>query len=265
MKKYVYVLFIFCVNFAIAQNSVDAKGRKQGIWVKKLPQSNVIDYIGQFKDDIPIGTFIYYFPTGKKKAEVTYKSSNTTFTIMYHDTETILSQGKFVNQQKDSTWNMYAKSGKLSIIENYTLGQLNGERLVYYPLGNSETKKAQLTQKQAYKNGKMHGVQIDYFENGKVWRECNYLNGVKNGEEITYSPYGTIELKDYFFNGVKNGWCLAYDSLGTQVSGKVYYKLGERLDSLATVKYLSKVKLVEQKKNEGKSHIDKASPNQKKK
>ena len=43
MKKYVYALFILCVNFSIAQNSVDAKGRKQGNWVKKLPQSNVVD------------------------------------------------------------------------------------------------------------------------------------------------------------------------------------------------------------------------------
>lgn len=265
MKNILLLILISFSNFFNAQNIIDDKGRKQGNWIKKIPQSNAIDYTGYFKDDKPVGTFIYYFPSGKKKAEINYRSNNTSYTIMFHDNEVMLAQGKFVNQQKDSTWNMYAKSGKLSIIENYTLGQLNGERLVYYPLGNSETKKAQLTQKQAYKNGKMHGVQIDYFENGKVWRECNYVNGVKNGEEITYSPYGTIELKDYFFNGVKNGWCLAYDSLGTQVSGKVYYKLGERLDSLATVKYLSKVKLVEQKKNEGKSHIDKASPNQKKK
>ena len=72
MKKYVYALFILCVNFSIAQNSVDARGKKQGVWEKKLPQSNVVDYIGQFKDDIPIGTFIYYFPSGKKKKRRLY-------------------------------------------------------------------------------------------------------------------------------------------------------------------------------------------------
>ena len=247
MKKYVYVLFILCVNFSIAQNSVDAKGRKQGNWVKKLPQSNVVDYIGQFKDDMPIGTFIYYFPSGKKKAEVIYKSSNTTFTTMYHDNETILAQGKFVNQQKDSTWTMYSKSGRLNMIENYKLGQLNGDRFVFYPLGNSESKKDQITQKQSYVNGKLHGKQFDYFENGKTWKEIKYENGVKNGEEITYNPYGNIELKDYYFKGMKNGWCLAYDSLGTNITGKVYYKLGERLDSIATIKYLAKVKLVKKK------------------
>ena len=51
-------------------------------------------------------------------------------------------------------------------------------------------------QKQIYVNGKLHGNQFDYFENGKTWKEIKYENGVKNGEEITYNPYGKIELKD---------------------------------------------------------------------
>ncbi len=168
---------------------------------------------------------------------------------MYHENETILAQGKFVNQQKDSTWKMYTKSGRVSIIENYKNGILQGERLVYYPLGNSETKKDQITQKQTYLNGKLDGKQVDYFDNGKVWKETNYDYGKKSGEEISYSPYGNIDLKDYYFNGVKNGWCSAYDSLGENVIGKAYYKLGERLDSLQTVKYLLKIKLTEQKKS----------------
>lgn len=249
MRKYIFILLITSVNFIFAQNRVDAKGRKQGSWIKKLPKSNVVDYTGQFIDDKPVGTFIYYFTTGGKKAEITYKSSNSSYTIMYHENETILAQGKFVNQQKDSTWKMYTKSGRVSIIENYKNGILQGERLVYYPLGNSETKKDQIAQKQTYLNGKLDGKQVDYFDNGKVWKETNYDYGKKSGEEISYSPYGNIDLKDYYFNGVKNGWCSAYDSLGENVIGKAYYKLGERLDSLQTVKYLLKIKLAEQKKS----------------
>ena len=248
MKQQLILLFILLVNCLFAQNHIDLKGRKQGVWIKKLPQSNALDYTGQFIDDKPVGKFIYYFPSGKKKAEVNYRSGNSTYSIMYYDNEMILAQGKFIKQQKDSTWTMYSKSGRISIVENYITGQLNGERLVYYPLGNSETKKDQLTQKQNYSNGKLNGKQIDYFENGKTWRESIYENGIKNSEEITYSPYGTIELKDLYFRGVKNGWCLAYDSTGYKVVGKVYYKLGERLDSLATVRYLAKIKLAEQKK-----------------
>ena len=265
MKNSVFILFISLIVNIFSQNLIDEKGLKQGNWIKKFPRSNAIDYIGQFKDDKPIGTFIYYFTSGKKKAEITYISSSISYTIMYHDNEVILARGKFVNQQKDSTWTMYAKSGRLSIVENYKIGQLNGERLIYYPLGNSETKKDQLAQKQNYLNGKLHGKQVDYFENGKTWKESNYTNGLKNGEEITYSPYGTIDLKDFYFNGVKNGWCLAYDSIGNKVVGKVYYKLGERLDSLATLKYLAKIKLVEQKSLENISTPKNISPKPKKK
>ncbi len=265
MKTSILLVLICIFNPVFGQNRLDEKGRKQGIWIKKIPQSNAIDYTGQFKDDKPFGTFIYYFPSGKKKAEINYIASNITYTIMYHDNETILAQGKFINQQKDSTWKMYSKSGKISIVENYKLGLLDGERLVYYPLGNSETKKDQLTQKQVYLNGKLHGKQIDYFENGKIWKEYNYLNGVKNGEEITYSPFGTIELKDFYFNGVKNGWCLAFDSIGSQVVGKVYYKLGQRLDSLATIQYLVRLKLAEQQKKQNNNQINKENHKQKKK
>ena len=253
MKKLLFLITILIYNLNFAQNLTGEKGRKQGVWIKKFPQSNGIDYTGQFKDDKPYGTFTYYFPSGKKKAQITYKTNSVTYSIMYHDNEVVLAQGKFVNQLKDSVWTMYSKSGRLSVVENYKLGQLNGERLVYYPLGNSETKKDQLTQKQNYLNGKLHDKQYDYFENGKLWKESNYVNGVKNGEELTYSPYGKLELKDFYFNGLKNGWCLAYDSLGLQVVGKVYYKLGERLDSVATAKYLSKIKAL-QINNENKTN-----------
>jgi len=265
MKTSILILFTCILSTIFGQNRIDEKGLKQGSWVKKFPQSNAVDYTGQFKDDKPFGTFIYYFPSGKKKAEIQYSLENVSYTTMFYENETVLAHGKFVNQQKDSTWKMYTKSGKISTIENYKLGLIEGERLVYYPLGNSETKKDQLTQHQNYLNGKLHGKQTDFFENGKIWRECNYVNGKKNGEEITYSPFGTIELKDYYFNDLKNGWCFAYDSTGNNIAGKVYYKLGDRLDSLATVKYLEKVRLAEENKKKNKATTNPKLQNKKKK
>ncbi len=243
-------LFVFIsVNFILlAQNSKDQEGRKQGYWVKKFPNSNATDYTGQFKDDKPIGTFIYYFTTGKKKAQVTYINPNTTYTIMFHENEEILAQGKFINQLKDSTWNIYSPSGKISIIENYTNGILNGERLVFYPLGNSITKKNQVSQKQYYLNGKLNGKQVEYFDNGKTWRESNYQNGIKEGEELTYNPYGYLEIRDFYVHGDKNGWCYAYDSIGNNVTSKVYFKYGTRLDSISTLKYLQNLQMDESRK-----------------
>ena len=51
-------------------NQKDAKGKKQGVWSKTYPKSKVVEYTGQFKDDKPIGTFVYYYPSSKKKAEI---------------------------------------------------------------------------------------------------------------------------------------------------------------------------------------------------
>ena len=248
MKTVIALLFMGLNFILFSQNTKDQEGRKQGYWIKKFPNSNAIDYTGQFKDDKPFGTFIYYFTSGKKKAQITYINSYTTYTIMYHENEEILAQGKFINQLKDSTWNIYSPSGKVSIIENYKNGILNGERLVFYPLGNSITKKEQVSQKQFYLNGKLNGKQIEYFDNGKIWKESNYQNGVKEGEELTYNPYGFIEMKDFYLNGTKNGWCFAYDSIGSKINAKVYFKFGLKLDSVATVKYLEKLQAEQSKK-----------------
>ena len=55
MKNILLLFLISFSNFFHAQNTIDDKGRKQGNWIKKIPQSNAIDYTGQFKDDKPVG------------------------------------------------------------------------------------------------------------------------------------------------------------------------------------------------------------------
>jgi len=59
MKNVLLLFIISFSNFFNAQNIIDDKGRKQGNWIKKNPQSNAIDYTGQFKDDKTVVTFIY--------------------------------------------------------------------------------------------------------------------------------------------------------------------------------------------------------------
>jgi antitoxin component YwqK of YwqJK toxin-antitoxin module len=248
-----YLLFFSCGLFA--QNQIDAKGKKQGYWQKTFPNSKAVDYIGQFKDDQPIGTFIYYFPSGKKKAQITYISSNTTYTIMYHENEVMLAQGKFVNKLKDSTWNYYTITGSLNSIENYKLGVLHGEKIVYYSKIN-EAGKIQIAQKMNYNEGKLNGTQYDYFDNGVIWRQNTYVNGIKTGTWLTYNPYGKIILKDNYEKDYKNGWCYAYDDDGIETS-KVYYKLGERLTEEQTSKYLQKLNEIKSKQ------VPKSIPNKK--
>ena len=66
------VLFIFLLLLSpillLAQNVTDSKGMKQGEW-RKLDANGKVIYEGQFKDNIPQGTFRYFYEDGKIRSE----------------------------------------------------------------------------------------------------------------------------------------------------------------------------------------------------
>ena len=69
-KKHLSILFIsFFSLCVIAQNKIDENGKKQGPWKKTYPRSIAVQYEGQFKDDKPVGTFKYYYPSRKIQAD----------------------------------------------------------------------------------------------------------------------------------------------------------------------------------------------------
>ncbi|MBN1650249.1 MAG: hypothetical protein JW857_02905, partial [Bacteroidales bacterium] len=66
-----FLLLNFCFSSSLsAQNKVDENGLKQGKWTKY--QNNKKVYEGWFENDIPVGTFRYYYPNGHLKIETTF-------------------------------------------------------------------------------------------------------------------------------------------------------------------------------------------------
>ena len=67
MKQFLFFILIAIIPFSgFSQetfNIKDASGRKQGSWIKMDTAGRKI-YEGQFKNDIPQGTFKYYYPNG---------------------------------------------------------------------------------------------------------------------------------------------------------------------------------------------------------
>lgn len=50
------------------------------------------------------------------------------------------------------------------------------------------------------KNGKRHGINIDFYSNGQIQSKAEYKNGKLNGEYITFFETGKINWKGYFKN-----------------------------------------------------------------
>ena len=136
-------------------NRTDSKGRKQGVWKKTHPQNTVYQYVGQFKDDKPYGTFKYYYEDGALKSIVKFSNSGMLArSVSFWENGRVMSKGNYINQKKDSTWIYYDQYGYLNLAEQYSIGKLDGWRVVYYQLGRGE-KESPVLEQAYYEDGKM--------------------------------------------------------------------------------------------------------------
>jgi antitoxin component YwqK of YwqJK toxin-antitoxin module len=62
--------------------------------------------------------------------------------------------------------------------------------------------------------GQLHGIQIGYYESGKIGYKHNYINGHKHGEQLWYYETGQIMYKHNYINGIKHGEQIGYYSNG---------------------------------------------------
>ncbi len=138
VKKFVAVFVILC--FAIQMyaqkndtiNTVDENGLKQGFWLKTDNYGRKV-YEGNFADDLPVGTFRYYYDNGRLKAvsEIGSGGQNS-FTTLYHPNGRKMSEGNYVNRQRDSVWLIYDTHGQLLTSETYSSGVLQGKKATVF-------------------------------------------------------------------------------------------------------------------------------------
>lgn len=87
----------------------------------------------------------------------------------------------------------YGFDGKLTSSVNITNSVRNGIMTIY----DSE---ARVIKQTPYANGKIHGTEKSFYENGDRMISITYVNGVKNGFAYTYYPNGKVCRKAKFVN-----------------------------------------------------------------
>lgn len=223
-------------------NQKDAQGRKQGVWQKTYPKSRAFEYKGQFKDDKPVGTFNYYYPSTKMKAVIRHDDKTGRSTaVMYHENGLIMAKGIFKNEEKDSVWEYYGPSGRLSTKETYVKGKLNGNQTIYYVFEDPNDKRVITAKVIPYKMGVIDGEVVEYFDTGIVKSKATYVNGKKEGVAITNHPNGKVMITERFKDGVQHGWQLAHDQTGKE-TGEQYYRYGKRIEGKELEKYLEQLR-----------------------
>lgn len=230
MKNSILLLSLFVSQLLMAQNVTDSKGFKQGVWKKTYPKSSALVYEGQFKNNKPIGTFYYYYPSKSKQAVIKHdEKSNRSTAVFYHETGVILSKGIYKDMKKDSVWLNFAPSGRLSSSETFANDTLNGKKTIYYLPEDLSDKSQRIMSVSNYVKGKLNGEKIEYFESGLIMTKGEYLNNVKNGVWEVNHPNGKTMNLERYKNGVLHGWCIVKDENGVE-TGKSYFYYGEKLE-----------------------------------
>ena len=226
MSARLFTLFLlFFSLFGDAQiNQTDAKGRKQGAWEKNYA-NNSLRFKGQFKDDIPFGSFQYYHPNGQKRAVNTYrKSSGVCFSMQYDEEGRLIAKGKYIVEKKDSVWNFYDAKGILISTETYQLDQKKGLSKTYFDNGK-------VAEEMSFVEEKREGVWIQRIEDGTAVAKAHYIGGVLNGDAKYWDTSGTPVASGMYTNGLQHKTWIEYNSEG-RPSVYVKYHWGKEISRI---------------------------------
>jgi antitoxin component YwqK of YwqJK toxin-antitoxin module len=205
-NKFLTGLLLSLNLFMLAQssgNKLDDKGNKNGPWKCFFAETKNIKYEGTFNHGKEVGVFTYYDNTKTKTIVATREfqpSDNSAYTIFYDSFNNKVSEGKVVNKAHEGEWKYYHKASKtVMTIENYTKGNLEGLRSVFYPTGK-------IAEETIYKNNLRNGPYKRYTETGIIIEDTNYKNNQYNGLAIFRDPdNGSVVSKGKFTEGKKTG------------------------------------------------------------
>jgi antitoxin component YwqK of YwqJK toxin-antitoxin module len=191
-------------------NKTDAQGRKQGHWIKKYPNENVM-YDGIFRDNYPVGEFKRYYEDKTLKSVLIYSNNGKeASSTIYHPNGFISSKGKYINQMKEGKWQFFSMyiSGYLICEELYTRNIRNGPSLKFYP-------DSTVAERVNYINDLRHGEWIQYYQDGSTCLKSAFRNGKINGKIEVWFENKQIQLSGQYKNDSRDGLWTIYKNDGT--------------------------------------------------
>jgi antitoxin component YwqK of YwqJK toxin-antitoxin module len=203
-----------------AINRKDAQGRRQGPWQRTWAESSQLRYTGQFKDDRPVGSFIYYSTAGTVESRIDhYPGSNAAHGRHFHPNGVLMAEGRYVGEAKDSTWNYYGTDGILLSTEHWKNGRKEGEQITFFPNGK-------VTERTHFADSVQVGKAELFYPDGTPRYTATYVNGAPEGMETYYFANGKKQIEGMRVNGNRDGAWLYYNNDGT-LQVQVLYAQGK--------------------------------------
>ncbi len=192
-------------------NQTDSQGRKQGRWIRKYPNGNIM-YDGFFKDDRPAGEFKRYHENNILKSLLIFSpDGNEAEAVMYYTNGFRASEGRYIRQMKEGKWKFFSSftEGLLISEEEYTNDKIHGWLVKYYP-------DSVVAEKQHYRAGIRDGSWMKYHPGGSLHFRTTYRNGRLSGKfEAFFADSGRPEVSGQYENDRKEGIWIIYNKDGS--------------------------------------------------
>lgn len=213
------LLLLSSFTLLLAQvNQKDAKGLKQGAWVKKDPTTKRTVYEGQFIDDKPTGLFKYYSESGKLKAITTYRENGTkAYALLFDEKGNKIAEGLYLNEKKDSVWNYFNPDKILIAQESYQNNKKHGTWKIFYEDGK-------VYEEMDWRNGVKHGAWKQYYKNSTLKTDATYNNGDLDGKMKFFFSDGKPDMIGTYVNAMREGPWEYYNPDGKLKMRELYTK-----------------------------------------
>ncbi|MGY8788306.1 MAG: toxin-antitoxin system YwqK family antitoxin [Fidelibacterota bacterium] len=235
------VIFLISCQFILAQadvNQIDDLGRKQGVWSKYWDDSKtLLQYKGQFVDNQPVGQFWYYYPQGEVRAIIEHLSKKQSYVTYYFENKEVMSEGMYLDKQRDSIWVNYNLQGLTLSMEKYRYGKLNGKKVIFYLQNQIETGEIKVLSEINYKDSLKSGAYSQFFSSGTLKLNGQYLLDKPVGLWNKFDTKGQLIQSSHFKNGLKHGWVINYGA-HQEIVHTILYNKGVLLTGKDKEEYL---------------------------
>ncbi|HBE42512.1 MAG TPA: hypothetical protein DDW27_15185 [Bacteroidales bacterium] len=205
-------------------NKTDPQGRKQGHWIARYPNGNIL-YEGFFKDNYPVGELKRYYNDQSINSVMIFsgdgKESDAT---IYYPDGSIAARGKYVNRMKEGKWKFYSSTipGYLLNEEEYSKNLRHGLSVKFYT-------DSTIAEKITYKNDRKEGEWIQYYASGNMFLRSVYSGGYLNGKFEVWFENGIPEITGFYKNNLREGKWTIFNEDGT-IKYVLNYTLGMTKD-----------------------------------
>ena len=202
------ILFSFPSEAQDTINRSDQWGKKQGFW-RKVDSLGQKIYEGQFRDGIPYGEFLYYYPSGSiKTRSIISDQGKVARVITCFPNGKKMASGIYIQEKRDSIWQFFSDyDGSLVSEERYSAGIKQGISNTFYPDGI-------LAETVSWVNGKREGIWEQYFTDGKIKLRGNFKEDEKEGPFLIFFLNGKTMLSGQYRHGHQHGLWIFYSETG---------------------------------------------------